>query len=216
MLDADGLPSGIEALVDLSAAVATRDPDALSAALLRAKDGADVTSVDEILLQSHLFVGFPIALNAISRWREIAELPSGSSSGEADQDWEGRGARVCERVYAGSYEALRSRVAALHPDLDRWMVAGGYGRVLGRPRVDLVTRELCIVAQLGVWDAPQQLHSHLRGAVNAGATVEQVETAVRIAARYLDADSAARVRGVWKTVTDRLENSRDRPTADRR
>ena len=216
MPDGDGLPSGTEALIGLSAAVATRRADALSRALYRAKDEADAAAVDEILLQSHLFVGFPIALNAISRWREISELPGGSGSGDFDQDWEVAGARVCERVYGASYRALRARVAALHPDLDRWMVTGGYGRVLARPIVDLVTRELCIVAQLAVWDAPQQLHSHLRGAVNAGATPEQVEGAIRIALEYLDPDAAARVRGLWKTVTDRQDNSRDRPSAGHR
>ena len=195
-----------EALIGLSAALATRDREAVSAALLRAKDAVDPIAVEEILLQSHLFVGFPIALNAISLWRELSGLPPGPSTNETEADWEMRGALVCERVYGQSYGALRARVAALHPDLDRWMVSGGYGRVIGRPAVDLPTRELCIVALLAVWNAPEQLPSHLRGALNAGATMDDVEGALRIAARHLNAADAARVQDLWERVIARLRS----------
>jgi 4-carboxymuconolactone decarboxylase len=65
--------------------------------------------------------------------------------------------------------------------MERWMVVEGYGKVLGRPQLDLPTRELCIVALLAVLGMPRQLHSHLRGALNAGATLEEVEVAMRTA-----------------------------------
>jgi 4-carboxymuconolactone decarboxylase len=194
----------------LSAAVGSRDPGSLSDALRRAKEEAEPRAVDEILLQGHLFVGFPIALNAIALWRELSGSLPDPASEESEAEWEERGERVCEAVYATSYRALRDRVAALHPDLDRWMVTGGYGRVIGRPAVDLVTRELCIVALLAVWDVPVQLHSHLRGALNAGATPAEVDAALAIAARYVDDDAAARNRDLWSAILAR------RATDDRR
>ena len=204
-----------DALIALSAALGTRDRAALVAALERAKNEAEPRAVDEILLQSHLFVGFPIALNAIALWRDLSGTAPEEATREGDAEWEERGALICERVYGANYQRLRARVAALHPDLDRWMVTGGYGRVIGRPAVDLLTRELCIVALLAVWNVPEQLHSHLRGALNAGATRAEVDAALSIAVEYLDAASAAGVGALWKSVVERLESSRERPIADR-
>ena len=56
------------------------------------------------------------------------------------------------------------------PDLDRWMVWEGYGKVLSRTGVPSVVRELCTCAALVVTGDIVQLHSHLRGAINAGAS----------------------------------------------
>jgi 4-carboxymuconolactone decarboxylase len=66
------------------------------------------------------------------------------------------------------YERLRLNVRDLHPALDSWMVVDGYGKVLGRPGLDLQRRELCIVAACAAMGQDRQLHSHLRGALNVG------------------------------------------------
>src|SRR5699024_4730699 len=107
---------------------------------------------------------------------------------------------VCARVYGRNYEKLRHNVGRLHPDVDHWMVEGGYGRVIGRPGLDLATRELCIAALLAVWDSPRQLHSHLRGALNAGASPEEVTRAVETARGFLDPARAARVQELWEKI----------------
>lgn len=189
-----------EVLIAVSATLATRDPERIRAALLRAAAVADTDSVDEVLLQSHLFIGFPDALNAISAWRALREA-SPASSGEECEEWTERGERVCATVYAGNYGRLRENVARLHPDLDRWMVDGGYGRVIGRGGLSLATRELCIAALLAAWNVPRQLHSHLRGALNAGASVHDVDTAVRIACELVDDPDRRRgVTQLWQTI----------------
>ena len=197
-------------LIALSAAIASRDGAALTAALERAKGEADPLAVDEVILQSHLFVGFPIALNAMILWREIGGTEPAAEGGESGAGGATRGEGAFATVYRQNHEALRGRVAALHPDLDRWMVIHGYGRVIGRPGLDLRTRELCIVALLAVWDTPTQLHSHLRGALNAGATSEEVERALEIASRHLDQDAIRANAELWRAVQDR------RPIADSR
>ncbi len=192
-----------EVLIAVSATLATRNPERIRAALRRAAAVADTDSVDEVLLQSHLFIGFPDALNAISAWRALREasLASHASPGEACEEWTERGERVCAKVYAGNYRKLRENVARLHPDLDRWMVDGGYGRVIGRGGLSLATRELCIAALLAVWNVPRQLHSHLRGALNAGASVHDVDTAVRIACELVDDPDRRRgVTQLWQTI----------------
>jgi 4-carboxymuconolactone decarboxylase len=79
-------------------------------------------------------------------------------------------------------------------------VAGGYGRVIGRPGLELKTRELCIAALLAVWNVPRQLHSHLRGALNAGASVAEVNQAVEVACSFVDGDAAVRVHALWAEI----------------
>lgn len=201
------------ALVALSAALGSRDPGRLDEALARAAACAPHARVEEVLLQSHLFVGFPDALNAVARWRALAP-GAPAPLGEAPGEWPERGARVCARVYGSSYAALRRNVAGLHPELDEWMVTGGYGRVLGRPGLDLATRELCVAALLAVWGAPPQLHSHLRGALNAGAAPAEVDEAVETACGLLDAGAAAGVRELWRQVRERAAGRQD-PQATR-
>jgi 4-carboxymuconolactone decarboxylase len=194
----EALAAATAALVRVSAAVARRDTATLEGALRAARGVAPEAAIDEALLQSHLFVGFPVTLEAM---RLRAGLRSGPPVPEVgDADFRARGERVCATVYGPGYPRLRQAVAALHPDLDRWMVEEGYGRVLGRPGLDLATRELCIAALLAVWDAPRQLHSHLRGARNAGATDAEIGAALEIAREMLPAGRAAEVEALWAAV----------------
>ncbi len=190
-----------EALIAASAALGTRRSDLIRAALLRAAREEKGGEVEEMILQSHLFIGFPDSLQALALWREVSgRPPPAHEAAESVALWEERGTRVCAAVYGNNYERLRANVAELHPDFDRWMVVGGYGRVIGRPGLDLATRELCIAALLAVWDVPRQLHSHLRGALNAGATAAQVDRAVEIACSMLDPQRAGEVRALWSEV----------------
>lgn len=191
------------ALLQLAAALGTRDAAHVDAALVRCAATAAKSAVDEVLLQSHLFIGFPDVLRALQRWRELGTVTPAAAAATDRCHWPERGERVCAAVYGSNYHKLRRNVVALHPDLDEWMVTGGYGRVLGRPGLDLAARELCIVALLAVWDAEPQLHSHLRGALNAGATVPQVEEAVATACCLLPEERAARVRQLWTRVRER-------------
>ncbi|HEX5725521.1 MAG TPA: carboxymuconolactone decarboxylase family protein [Longimicrobiaceae bacterium] len=193
-------PRGRAALLHLSATLALRDEARTRAALRRAAAEADAAAVEEVILQAHLFVGFPDALNALAAWREVGGLPAPAGAGEDPAGWEARGERVCAAVYGANYGRLRENVRALHPDFDGWMVAGGYGRVIGRPGLDLATRELCIAALLAAWNVPRQLHSHLRGALNAGAAPAEVDEAVEAACALLDAARAAGVRRLWAEI----------------
>jgi 4-carboxymuconolactone decarboxylase len=196
----DAEPRGRRALLRLAASLGTRDAIRIRTAMEDARAESDASAVEETILQSHLFVGFPDALNALGTWREVSGLPAPPSLGEDPLGWEARGERVCATVYGANYAKLRENVRGLHPDVDGWMVAGGYGRVIGRPRLDLATRELCIAALLAVWNVPRQLHSHLRGALNAGASVAQVDEAVEVACGYVSPDAAERVRALWGEI----------------
>lgn len=197
------------ALVGLSAALATGESDLLARAMHRCLKAADPDRAEEVILQSYLFLGYPAALIAFELWREISKREAGEAAAGSWDEWSDRGREVCQIVYAGQYDGLRRNVRALHPDMERWMVVEGYGKVLGRPGLELAVRELCIASLLAVLGAPRQLHSHLRGALNAGATLQEVEEAVEVATGLMKGRDGS-VRRVWDRVRTRWVDASSR------
>ncbi len=195
-------------LTRLSAALAAGDPMGLERALEEGALLQNPLQVEEVLLQSYLFLGYPIALNAFALWREITGREAGEGARDEWEAWGNRGEEVCRTIYGGQYEGLRRNVRALHPDMERWMVVEGYGKVLGRPGLDLATRELCIAALLAVLRTPRQLHSHLRGALNAGASPLEIEAVLTMACAHLDDAGSAETWEVWERVRARAPGTR--------
>jgi len=95
---------------------------------------------------------------------------------------------------------LKEDVAKLGARVEVVSVAEGYGRTLGRPGLDLMRRELCTVAQTALREAPKQLHSHLRGALNAGASFGQIEGVLSIVNPLLSFDQWKKVKELWRAV----------------
>jgi 4-carboxymuconolactone decarboxylase len=147
-----------EALIEVSAAIAARDEEGLRRAFRLTSGMAAPADVDEVILQAHLFVGYPLALEAFRVWREIT--PAEAINQEGSSAPHHRGEEVCGAVYGSAYQKLLDSVQALHPDLGRWMLEVGYGRVIGRRSLDLATRELCIAALLAVCARLPECRSH--------------------------------------------------------
>jgi 4-carboxymuconolactone decarboxylase len=165
------------ALVRLAAVLAAGSEDEVRTAL---QDAAGLTPhdwIEELLLQTYLFAGFPRALNGMREWRRISAAPASGTLAPNDT-LTATGEQTCARVYGPMYERLRENIAALHPRLDDWMIAEGYGKVLSRPGLDLERRELCIVAACAATGQDRQLQSHLHGARNAGVAVPVVSAAI--------------------------------------
>jgi len=162
--------------------------------------------VEELLLQSVLMVGYPRALIAFTIWRKFSGVAAPAADPGADYakagEWTRQGEELCAVIYGGNYRKLRESVQALHPAIDAWMVTEGYGRTLARPGLDLKLRELCTVAQTAVLEAPRQLHSHMRGALNAGASFGQIEGALSIVNPLLSFDQWKKVKQLWRTVRE--------------
>src|SRR6476659_10028596 len=137
-------------LVRLSAAIAGADEQVTRRVIDEIVGAVSSDLVDEVILQSYLFAGFPRTLNAARMWRAVSVLPAPAADDEAAVrnagKWESLGEKTCAIVYGDSYEMLRNNVRQLHPALDAWMITDGYGKVLSRPALDLKRRELCIVA----------------------------------------------------------------------
>jgi len=204
-LTMDRLDQPTSALVRLAVAIAGGNPVAVTERVDHAL-AAEVPPVwiDELMLQSILMVGYPRALGALGEWRRregrVASLEDGADFDRVGV-WKERGEGVCRTVYGANYDKLRDNVRALHPAVDAWMVIEGYGRTLGRPGLDLARRELCVVGQVAALGAERQLHSHLRGALNAGVAPAAIDQVLDLIEPDLDPSCAEMARSLWGKVS---------------
>lgn len=200
----DTLDDATRRLVRLAAVATSGGEEDIRAALAQAVDNVPDLWIEELLLQTYLFAGFPRALNAMREWRRIRHVradgaPSPARPGAVD-DWREAGEATCAVVYGPMYERLRSNIRALHPALDDWMLVDGYGKVLSRPGLDLRHRELCIVAACAAAEQDRQLHSHLHGAVNVGVPPAVIDMTIAALADIIGAARLETVRLLWARV----------------
>ncbi len=198
------LDDATRALVRAAAIVATGDDRAVRAVLVDAARRVDPVWVEEMILQTYLFAGFPRSLNAMREWRRASRRAAPAADHDATlaaaESWTARGEQTCAAVYGPFYERLRHNIDALHPALDAWMIVEGYGKVLGRPALPLVVRELCIVAVCAASRQERQLHSHLHGALHAGADPAAVGAALAAVDDLLAPDDRAHAAQLWAHV----------------
>lgn len=179
------------ALVRLAARIAAgTEMEVRNAIVETTAAGVPARWVEEVILQSYLFAGFPRTLNAAREWRRAQEnrTPAVQAKGREGSrgsvpdgpipDVRVAGEATCALVYGRFYEKLRHNIAALHPELDAWMIEEGYGKVLSRPGLDLARRELCVVAACVAAGQDRQVHSHLHGARNVGAPASVIRAAL--------------------------------------
>lgn len=195
-------------LVRLAAAIAGADEPTTRRVIEETVGSVSATMVDEVILQSYLFAGFPRTLNAARMWRVASALPAPASDEAASSrhaaEWERSGEATCSVVYGASYEMLRRNVRELHPALDTWMITDGYGKVLSRPGLDLGRRELCIVAACAAAGQQRQVHSHLHGALNSGASPDEVAATLDALSDLVGESDVAR----YKTLLARVVSQR--------
>ena len=199
----DALDAETAALVRLAAVLAGGSEVEVRTELSAVNGVVNPVWVEEVILQTYLFAGFPRALNAARDWRRISGRSAPTPAEDQERavlDFSRRGEATCATVYGEFYERLRVNIRGLHPALDRWMITEGYGKVLGRPLLDLARRELCVVAACAIARQDRQLHSHLHGALNAGAAAGVVTAALQVVASFIDPEDMRRYLGLWARV----------------
>jgi 4-carboxymuconolactone decarboxylase len=194
------LDDATHSLVRLAAVISAGADQDVTSAVTAAYETIPLEWVEELILQSYLFAGFPRALNAMRVWRRVCPEPASPDSRGGPAEWRELGEATCATVYDGMYERLRDNIRHLHPALDDWMIIEGYGKVLSRPGLDLARRELCIVAACAASVQDRQLHSHLHGALNAGVEPTVLDAAIDAIADLLGESRARSVRLLWARV----------------
>jgi 4-carboxymuconolactone decarboxylase len=151
----------------------------------------------EALLQSHLFSGIPRTVEAfevLDRAGGLGVLDADEAAGE--DDLPDRGRSLFDIVYAESAPQVLQRLSSFHPDLARWIMGHAYGRVLTRSGLTPAMRELLAVAALSALGPDRQLASHVRGAIRAGATPQEVFAVLSAIADLVDAERLDRAQAV--------------------
>src|SRR5262249_58693889 len=105
------LDEGTRTLVRLSAIVAAGSERAIGDALSAGVGSVSGVWVEELILQSYLFAGFPRALNAMREWRRAlaargeqtrgdagANLSPAENDADALERWRALGEETCRRV----------------------------------------------------------------------------------------------------------------------
>jgi len=197
------LDDATRSLVRLSAVLAAGSDADIRGELQRAAKATSSEWIEELLLQTYLFAGFPRALNGMREWRRLSAKPTASREPEADYArLRELGEETCVRVYGSMYDRLRQNIRDLHPLLDEWMIIEGYGKVLSRPGLDLGRRELCIIAACAATAQDRQLQSHLHGARNVGVPESVVAEAVQSLRDVIPEELLSRAGRMW----DRIRN----------
>lgn len=188
------------ALVRLSAALTGGSEGDVRSHLIETSRVTSPVWIEELLLQTYLFAGFPRALNGMREWRRMHKDVAASPRQAPDADTRAQGEATCARVYGPMYDRLRVNIRALHPLLDEWMILEGYGKVLSRPALDLPRRELCIVAACAAAAQDRQLQSHLHGALNAGVHGDVVFAALQSLQGVISDELVNRATSLWQRI----------------
>src|SRR5690349_21338582 len=86
-------------LVRTAAAIAAGDEVAVRGALADASTTVPTEWIEELILQSYLFCGFPRSLNAMREWRRLTGEGAGPRSEASDTElWRRRGEETCRLV----------------------------------------------------------------------------------------------------------------------
>lgn len=86
-----------------------------------------------------------------------------------------KGLAILEKYNPDSFNNLKENLDVIAPDLAKFVVEFPYGDIYSRPGLDMKTREMITVAALtAMGTAELQLKSHIKGALNAGCTKEEI------------------------------------------
>ncbi len=194
--------TGTDHLARLFALIAAGRGAELKREIVRARRaGVTLVRIKELFLQSYLLVGFPRMINA---FLTLASLPGArggapSERGLSVKRVRARGERNCRAIYGDQTAPMLARMREMHPDLAEWIVCEGYGKVLGRPWLKPVERELASLPVLALQGVRTQLYSHLRGALRVGASKDRIRSVLRACRGIVP---AARLRGAESMLDD--------------
>lgn len=151
----------------------------------------------EALLQVHLFAGFPRVVEAFG----VLDGAGGLGSAGPDEllreaPNRPRGRLFFERIYRQRSDQVAEALERYHPELAEWVLGHAYGRVLSRPGLSLLERELLAVVALIATEQERQLASHVRGAVALGATPDELTELLNSLRGHLPVEAVERARRV--------------------
>jgi len=101
------------------------------------------------------------------------------------------GESIRRKVMGDSFvDAALAKATDFTQPMQDYINTHGWGSTWQREGLDLKTRSLVTIAMLAALKAPQELKGHIRGALNNGATVEEIREVLLHSAVYCGAPAA--------------------------
>lgn len=101
-----------------------------------------------------------------------------------------RGYKMRSKVLGASYAAKSLKSRTFSAPLHELVIQYGWGDVWTGKHLDLKTRSLLMIVMLTALNRPEQLHAHIRGALNNGASKGDILEALLHAAVVCGAPAA--------------------------
>lgn len=177
------LPPDLRSLVRCKIAIWPGAWEALGAELRSARSAGFARSgYEETLLQAVLFYGFPrivTAFEVLTREWPTAAAPAGGALPRAEQTAAGEG--LFAAIYGKNTNAVHALLRGFHGEFHDFVLEAAYGRVLTRPGLAPLAREVLAVAALATMQQIPQLVAHARGALHFGADDEGLDEVMHLA-----------------------------------
>ncbi|GBD23388.1 hypothetical protein HRbin29_01054 [bacterium HR29] len=134
--------------------------------------------------------------------------PPASSSPTADRRQ--AGLDVARTLMGGDPAAAYRLLKRDYRELADDIVDFAFGDIWARPGLDRKTRSLLVVAMLATQGRPTALRAHLKGALNHGATREELAETLRTVAAYSGFPAALEAWPIMEEVVAEFERKRER------
>ena len=198
-----------KSIVEISAYASAGDLQNLLTALNKALDNKmTINEINEILIQSYAYCGFPRSLNAISTFinvvkerkaKGIKDIQGQSPKVLTSKDNKGEiGTKTREELAGGEVKAAWQTFA---PGIEQYLLEHLFADIFARGVLNHQERELATVSFLSVIKgAEPQLKAHISMAKNTGLSNEKLDYAVRYSQFITEYNMGAFGRGVENTA----------------
>ncbi|MHC4664105.1 MAG: carboxymuconolactone decarboxylase family protein [Planctomycetota bacterium] len=153
------------------------------------ENGHNINLAREAILVVVFIAGAPRVIEALFTLSELCSetgrpypdfpedtLPGGPARHRA------KGEEMMQQVYGPRYGKFAEKMSSLDGEFWSWLQGDAYGKCLGRPALEPRLRELTIAGILSALQRPMQIITHVNGALNSGATLEEVEATMQLVA----------------------------------
>ena len=198
-----------KSIVEISAYTSAGDLQNLSTALNKALDNKmTINEINEILIQSYAYCGFPRSLNAISTFinvvkerkvKGIKDIQGQSPKVLTSKDNKGEiGTKTREKLAGGE---VKGEWQTFAPGIEQYLLEHLFADIFARGVLTHQERELATVSFLSVIKgAEPQLNAHINMAKNTGLSGDKLNYAVRYAQFITEYNMGAFGRGAENTA----------------
>jgi 4-carboxymuconolactone decarboxylase len=108
-----------------------------------------------------------------------------------------------EKIWGSKAEAIEKSLYDLEPDLAKLIIDVAYDDVFERPGLDLKTKELLALAHLINIGSESEIKTHIYGALNCGASLDEIKETILHAAMFIGFPKAVAAMKVLKSLQAR-------------